>query len=116
MGPLDFQERSCSKELKDLVQMHKLQEYDSQQEPNPWSWSVWTRIRREKDAFKQLISVSHPCLHQIEKATAHGHSHDHLHSHDPHETKLPASILVQNLSQSTNNLTSNNYYSKCVLL
>ena len=32
---------------------------NSVEEPNPWSWSVWTRIQREKDGLKQLLPVLH---------------------------------------------------------
>ncbi len=47
------------------------------------SWQVWTRIQREKDTLKQLISVSHPHLH-LGSASAHSHGHGHSHSHASH--------------------------------
>lgn len=118
MGPLDFQERMSSKELQNLINIHKHQEFENTQEPNPWSWSVWTRIQREKNVFKQLVSVSHPCLHTAIQAESngHGHSHDHSHSHNHlsnSKQQLPTSVSVQNLTQQQQ---SNGYYSNCVLL
>lgn len=79
MTPLDFQERINSEELQDLIKQHKLKDFVCQ-EPNPWSWQVWTRIQREKDTLKQLISVSHPHL-KFNHSHSHGHSHGH--SHEP---------------------------------
>jgi len=71
--PLDFQERNASKELQDLLSLHRKQSHEA--EPNPWTWQVWTSVQREKNDFRQLISTSHPSLN------GHGHSHNHGHSH-----------------------------------
>lgn len=121
MTPLDFQERMISVELQELIRIHKHQEFDNMEEPNPWSWSVWTRIQREKDNLKQMISVSHPSLNQMLSTNAHGHSHDHSHSHGHShfapitqsntEPKLPLST-----SQTNVNALQNEYYSNCILL
>lgn len=76
MTPLDFQERMNSKELQELLRIHKLKKFNLK-EPNPWTWQVWTKLQHEKDTLKQIISVNHPNLH------GHGHSHGHSHAHAP---------------------------------
>ena len=84
-SPLDFEERNSSQQVKDLIELHRLQDYNSP-EPNPWTWQVWTNLQREKKGLKQLIPISslnaygHGHSH-----SGHGHSHSgHGHSHAPH--------------------------------
>lgn len=83
MTPLDFQERNISQELQELMKIHRLNQFNIK-EPDPWSWKVWTKIQREKNTLKQLISVAHPHFH----AHSHGaHNHgncqgDEYHSHN----------------------------------
>ncbi|RNA35635.1 serine threonine- phosphatase 6 regulatory ankyrin repeat subunit A-like, partial [Brachionus plicatilis] len=57
MTPLDFQERIQSEELQELISNHRNKKFNSE-EPNPWSWKVWTRIQRERNTLKQIISLS----------------------------------------------------------
>ena len=38
---------------------------------------MWTRIQRERNTLKQLISFSHPHLHPSSDSHAHKHSHNH---------------------------------------
>ena len=76
--PLDFQERAPSDEVQNLLILHKKQAYETE-EPNPWTWQVWTSVQREKNGLRQLISHTHPNIH------GHGHSHGgHGHSHGGH--------------------------------
>ncbi len=68
MTPLDFSERAKSKELQELIAMHKARNFDGTRiEPNPWTWQVWTHLQSERDTFKQLVAVSNH------------HRHHHLH-------------------------------------
>ncbi|CAF0712961.1 unnamed protein product [Brachionus calyciflorus] len=76
MTPLDFQERIQSEELQELILNHKKRKFDCE-EPNPWSWRVWTRIQREKNTLKQIMSFSNSKSHSHH----HGHSHNHVHAH-----------------------------------
>lgn len=74
--PLDFQERNSCKEVQDLIELHKKQDY-RRAEPNPWTWHVWSNIQRERNGLKQIISMT--------QFNAHGHSHGgHGHSHGGH--------------------------------
>lgn len=70
MTPLDFQERNTSQELQELMKMHKIRNF-AHKEPDPWTWQVWTKVQRERNTLKQLISVNHPHVHD------HSHSHNH---------------------------------------
>ena len=76
MTPLDFQERIQSEELQELILNHKKRKFDCE-EPNPWSWRVWTRIQREKNTLKQIMSFSN----SKSNSHHHGHSHNHTHGH-----------------------------------
>ena len=137
--------------------MHINQEFDTE-EPNPWSWAVWvsikkillilnfhflyfylylsfqTRIQREKNVLKQLISVSHPCLQPAIKssqeiqANGHGHSHSHGHSHDhshdhvhSHGSQTSLHLTKEEVSgsqiQLSNGVTNSNYSnSNCFII
>ncbi len=63
--------------------MHRFNMFNAE-EPNPWTWKVWTKIQREKNTLKQLISMAHPHLHGHSHA-GHNHGHcqgDEYHSHN----------------------------------
>lgn len=112
MTPVDFQERNSSQELQDLMKIHKLKKF-SVKEPDPWSWKVWTKIQRERNTLKQLISVSHPHLH------SHSHSHDHgncqgdeYHSHAA--SPLKKNETIHEVEATDQSMTQN--VLNCVLL
>jgi hypothetical protein len=88
--PLDFQERNSSKEVQELIQLHKKQDY-KRTEPNPWTWQVWTNIQREKNGLKQIISTKDlNCHGHSHIGHSHGHSHgDEGHSHDQNGACIP---------------------------
>ena len=89
-------------------------------EPDPWSWKVWTKIQREKNTLKQLISVTHPHLHSHSHgAYNHGscqgdefHSHNnnngnliknHSHNHNHSENAAQTDIITDNNAQTSLN-------------
>lgn len=80
MTPLDFQERFSSEELQELMKMHTLRKFTTE-EPNPWTWQVWTRIQREKDDRFRLISINQAHSHSHHRNHQH-HGHSHSHKHD----------------------------------
>jgi hypothetical protein len=80
MTPLDFQERISSEELQELMKMHTLRTFTNE-EPNPWTWQVWTRIQREKDDRFRLISINQAHSHGHHRNHQH-HGHSHSHKHD----------------------------------
>jgi len=53
-SPLDFQERIVADEVQELVQMHRLKNFNAK-EPDPWSWQVWTRLQKEREMNKQIV-------------------------------------------------------------
>lgn len=75
-SPLDFQERIQSEELQELISNQKNKKFNCE-EPNPWSWKVWTRIQREKNTLKQLMSLSGSNLNGC-----HHRHHHNVHKHD----------------------------------
>ena len=111
MTPLDFQERVLSKELQDLISIHRNQEFinNSVEEPNPWSWSVWTRIQREKDGLKQLLPVNHSCLHAKAINSCQNHN-DHGHSH-----QTPLENKIDHVDENKT-IPNESYYSTCNLI
>ena len=86
--PLDFQERAVSEELQEVIRINREKLFGKVDEPNPWSWKVWTRIQSEKDTLKQLISYSNPFVAFNIHRGGHGHGHSHgghhSHSHSSH--------------------------------
>lgn len=76
MTPLDFQERIQSEELQELISNQRNKKFDCE-EPNPWSWKVWTRIQREKNTLKQLMSLPSSNLNGC-----HHRHHHNVHEHD----------------------------------
>ena len=131
MTPLDFQERNISQELQELIKIHRLKTF-SCTEPDPWTWQVWTKIQREKNTLKQLISVAHPHLHahhSHNQGTCHGdeyHSHaaghtttsgGHQNSHNAGSTNDPNECQHTNLtSNDTNNTEENSQLLNCILI
>jgi hypothetical protein len=110
MTPLDFQERVMSEELQELIEINKLKKFKTE-DPNPWTWKVWTRIQSEKDTLKQLISYSNPLLmlqinhgHSHNHGHGHGHSHNHSHSHNNHQNACSSDYLniEDEINQSSN--------------
>lgn len=77
MTPLDFQERIQSEELQELISNHRNKKFNSE-EPNPWSWKVWTRIQRERNTLKQIISLSGSKFN----GCYHGNSHHRHHQNE----------------------------------
>lgn len=78
--PLDFQERAVSEELQEVIRINREKLFGQVDEPNPWSWKVWTRIQSEKDTLKQLISYSNPFVaFNIHRGGGGGHGHGHSH-------------------------------------
>lgn len=78
MTPLDFQERLASEELQELIRLNRVRKF-TDDEPNPWTWKVWTKLQRDRDNLKTLIPFSNPLL--IPNFPFHGHSHNHSHLH-----------------------------------
>ncbi len=96
MTPLDFQERISSEELQELMKMHTLRKFTTE-EPNPWTWQVWTRIQREKDDRFRLISINQAHSHGHHGNHQH-HGHSHSHKHDE-----PCESDKKNVKEKSNN-------------
>ena len=103
MSPLDFQERAPSQEIQDLLKMHREQKFDME-EPYPWSWKVWTRVQREKNTLKQIISFKNPNGNHFNRCN---HNQAISHSHHSHQVEDPGIKQISNQS---------NYDSSCVLI
>jgi hypothetical protein len=110
MTPLDFQERIASQELQELINIHRLKMFTCE-EPNPWTWKVWTKIQQEKDNLKTLMPYySNPLLipsfptrgHSHNSNSNHQHHHHHNHDHSYHQIQNETSLDDDNESDNFN--------------
>jgi hypothetical protein len=109
MTPLDFQERMSSEELKELMKMHTIRKFTIE-EPNPWTWQVWTRIQREKDDRFRLISINQAHSH------SHHHHHGHSHSHKNNELCESKNENVLNTTAASQTDDDAQNMSNCVVI
>lgn len=73
-SPLDFAERIDSYEISEVIRINKEMCFQ-EQEPNPWSYRVWTELQKAKDSTRQLIPFFNP------NALNYHHHHNHRYHH-----------------------------------